>query len=85
MDAGSAFAGYLQRPLSHRERGDYITGRVRDPADNTDAQRISPIREYRNRSATFAKNRSGQCRAASREAFFGRCGIVATAPWIIGK
>ena len=48
MEAGSAFGdilqniwrNILQRPLSHRERGDHNTGRVRDAAD-TPAHRES--------------------------------------------
>src|SRR3984957_16253440 len=42
MDANSAFGisllDILQRPLSHRERGDHNTGRVRDAAHTTGAR-----------------------------------------------
>ncbi len=50
-------AGYLQRPLSRRERGDDRTGRVRDAAGTAGAQRIRLIQGYRNGLPAFVKNR----------------------------
>ena len=76
----SAFAGYLQRPLSHRERGDHRIGRVRDAADTASAQRIRLIREYRNGFPALVKNRRREWPPQpGRKSFPGRCGSAATA------
>jgi hypothetical protein len=86
MDAGSAFGNILQniwrnivqRPLSHRERGDHNTGRVRDAAD-TPAH--SESGSYKNTATAYRRLLKIDDFSAFRNAengFSGRCDPVAT-------
>jgi hypothetical protein len=71
MDASSAFAGYLRRPVSQRERGDDKIAAFPTRAGTASAQRIRLIRGYRNVSELFVKNRRDKCAVHIRKRVSG--------------
>jgi hypothetical protein len=75
MDAISAFAGVLGRPLSHRERGDHWIDRLRDAGHRRPAANQADFRipqRTRSRSLQFGGMNP------RRPRFLAGCGVVAT-------